>query len=24
VGPAYGTADLAADIGLRLDIPPET
>ncbi|MBB5577383.1 MULTISPECIES: hypothetical protein [Rhizobium] len=24
VGPAYGTADLAADIGRRLDIPPET
>lgn len=24
VGTAYGTADLAADIGLRLDIPPET
>ena len=24
VGPSYGTADLAADIGLRLGIPPET
>lgn len=24
VGSSYGNADLAADIGLRLDIPPET
>ncbi|MGQ3215307.1 hypothetical protein [Shinella sp.] len=24
VGPSYGTTDLAADIGLRLGIPPET
>lgn len=24
LGPAYGDKDLAADIGLRLDIPPET